>query len=322
MRSGRLFLGFLVLCLLWTGLSVPAAAAGETRAQAATPTITYEKTDAVSRLTVCISSETPGSEITCVCNGESHTGTSPVELDLVMNSGGIYITAVASADGYTDSAEAMLYISPTIFESGAEQVNTSLPVLYPDRSAAAFRDVPASAWYLDELNTLIQAGVIDGMTADTFEPKGELKMSQYVKMLVSALYGGDLSEWEDYQIDGRYSTWYAKYVGAALDMGLMEGLDMSRASLESAISRYDMARLLVNAAKILGENLTIAAGVERRIADYYDIPSELRDAVAKAYSAGLLGGYDDEGHFYGDRTLNREQACVTIVRLFDKSARV
>lgn len=318
MKSRRLISLLLVLCLL--SALVPAAFA--VTPQAATPTIIYKKTDNYSKLILYISSATPNSIITYQYNGETLAGANPVEINVTMPSGGIYVTAVASAQGCLDSKEASLYISPSIFEGGTNEVNAELPVVYPDKSAAVFTDVPASAWYIDELNTLIRAGVVDGMTETTFEPKGELKMSQYIKMLASAVYGGDLSEWEYYQVDGKYSTWYAKYVGAAVSGGLADGVDISYTKLESGISRYDMARLLVNAAKVLGEELTIAVGTERKIADYYEMPTDVRDAVAKAYSAGLLGGYDEYGNFYGSRTLNREQACATIVRLFDKNARV
>ncbi len=290
--------------------------------KAAKPQIAYQKEDNFSKLTVILTSTTPLSVITCNVNGERLAGLSPFVLHLTMREEGLYITATTDAASFSTSDAAEVFLRASLFSGGVDGVNPSLPEIYPEKSAAQFKDVPQNAWYLPELECLIRAGVIDGVTEDSFKPGSTLTMAQFTKMLTAALYGDGVEKYQYYQVDNRYATWYAKYVGAAVDGGLTAGVEVRYEKLESPISRYDMAAMLVNAAGVLGENLTIANDVYRRIADYYEMPVDKRDVVAKAYSAGLLEGFDEYGHFYGEENLRRCDACTVLVRLFDPDARV
>lgn len=290
--------------------------------KAAKPQFAYQKEDNFSKLTVVISSATPLSTITCTVNGDKISGPSPVVLHLTMPEEGLYIAALANANSFSTSDVGDVYLRASLFSGGVNGVNPSLPELYPEKSASQFKDVPAGAWYRAELERLIRAGVIDGVTEDSFKPAATLTLAQFTKMLTAALYGDGVEKYQYHKVDNRYDTWYAKYVGAALAGGLYAGVEVNYEKLESPISRYDMAAMLVNAAGVLGENLTIASDIYRRIADYYDIPLDKRDTVAKAYSAGLLEGFDEYGNFYGEENLRRCDACTVLVRLFDTETRV
>ncbi len=289
--------------------------------KAAKPTIAYQKEDNFSKLQIIVTSTTPMSMITCTVNGETVTGVNPFVLHMTMRPEGLLITAKANAASFSTSDTADIFLRASLFEGGVDGVNPSLPVLYPEKGAAQFTDVPENAWYRADLETLVRAGVIDGVTEDSFKPHDTLTMAQFVKMLTAALYGDGVEKYKYHMVDNRYDTWYAKYVGAALAGGLTAGVEVNYEKLESGITRYDMAALLINAAKTLGENPEILPDIYRHIADYYDMPLDKRDAVAKAYSAGLLEGYDEYGNFYGDKILNRCEACAVIVRLFDAEAR-
>ena len=309
----------LLLCLCLFAALLPGAVFALT--PAAKPTIIYQKEDNFSKLLVIITSATPASVITCTVNGETLAGVSPFAVHLTMREEGLYITAKADASGFATSATADIFLRASIFQGGVDGVNPALPEIYPEKSAAQFTDVPASAWYRADLERLVRAGVIDGVTDTLFKPANTLTMAQFVKMLAAALYGDGVEKYQYYQVDNSYLTWYSKYVGAAAAGGLLGGVTVTKARLESELSRFDMATMLVNAAKVLGEELTIAPDIFRHIADYYDMPLDNRDTVAKAYSAGLLEGFDEYGNFRGDQNLRRCDACTVLVRLFDKDAR-
>ena len=289
--------------------------------QASKPVFTIVKEDNFSKLHVVVSSATLVSTITCFVNGEKLTGANPLDLHLTMQDAGLFLTATADAATFSTSPTAEIFLRPSLFQDGVNGVNPQLPELYPEKSAAQFKDVPATAWYRADLDRLVRSGVIEGMTEDTFAPQGPLTMAQFIKMLAVALYGDGVEKYSGYMVDNRYATWYSKYVGAAVAGGLTLGVEISYDKLNGEISRYEMAKLLINAAKTLGEDPQILPDIYRRIADYSEMPLDWRDAVAKAYSAGLLEGYDEYGHFYGSKTLIRCEACAVIVRLFDKDAR-
>lgn len=46
-----------------------------------------------------------------------------------------------------------------------------------------FTDVPASAWYLDELNYALANGYISGTGDNTFSPSGNITRGQFVTIL-------------------------------------------------------------------------------------------------------------------------------------------
>ncbi|MCF0150273.1 MAG: S-layer homology domain-containing protein, partial [Firmicutes bacterium] len=48
--------------------------------------------------------------------------------------------------------------------------------------ASAFTDVPADAWYAADVNTAVALGLVNGRSADTYAPGGNLKYSEAVKL--------------------------------------------------------------------------------------------------------------------------------------------
>ena len=50
-----------------------------------------------------------------------------------------------------------------------------------------FTDVPKDAWYHDYVYDLVYRGVVNGMTATTYEPEGKLTRAQFVKLLACSL---------------------------------------------------------------------------------------------------------------------------------------
>jgi hypothetical protein len=197
--------------------------------------------------------------------------------------------------------------------------NTDLTLRYPSRS---FTDVKTASWYYESMNLLVRAGGIDGFTDGTFQPNAGLKLSEFIKIVVSILYPGQLGPWEDYHIGGDVVRWYSKYVGAAEYAGLLRNVDYSRAALEQDVNRYTMATILVNAAEAMGEPLSDHEDADKLIYDYASIPHQYRAYVRKAYMCGLLNGVDDLGTFAGNSGLRRSEACAAIVRLFSEENRV
>ncbi len=193
--------------------------------------------------------------------------------------------------------------------------------LEPIHAEKRFTDVPQNAWYLQNLNTLVCAGGIDGYADGSFRADDGLQLCQFVKILMAIMYPVGLEQWQDYPIDGQV-TWYSPYVGGAREVGLLYGVDCSKTAMESPMDRYTMAKIMINAASVLGEDLEDDGIVKFLIGDYAAIPREYRDDVCSAYACGILAGKNDDGDFCGNDGLTRAEACTVAVRLFDKTARV
>ena len=63
-------------------------------------------------------------------------------------------------------------------------------------TTAPFEDVPTYHWASGYIAYCVEAGIIDGMTATTFEPEGTLTGFQWAKMLLSAVGFGVNGEFE------------------------------------------------------------------------------------------------------------------------------
>ncbi len=192
-------------------------------------------------------------------------------------------------------------------------------ILDPVKPAINFPDVPQDAWYRNNLNTLVRAGGINGMEDGRFHGDDGLQLCQFVKILVELMYPGEVDAWADYKVDGAV-TWYSKYVGLANDKNLLGGITVNKSTLEAPMSRYTMAVIICNTASTW-ETLSAGEGIEYLIGDYPNIPPQYRDAVCRAYQAGILTGKDSAGNFQGNDGLTRAEACAVAIRLFDTSAR-
>lgn len=182
-------------------------------------------------------------------------------------------------------------------------------------TAEDFSDVPADAWYYEDLDRLVRAGSINGVGEGRFAPDDPLTMAELLKLLGCLLWPGEAAE------PGEGESWFAPHVALAEEKGLTAGLTLTAENIEATVSRYDLAVVAVNAAACRGETAENTAAAIPYISDYSQIPAERQEAVAAAYALGLLQGNDDSGSFQGDEALTRCQVCAVAVRLIDASRR-
>ncbi len=97
-----------------------------------------------------------------------------------------------------------------------------------------FTDVPASHWGYKYVTTAYQKGIINGMSATTFEPDASVTYEQAVTMVVRAL-GYDVHA----QAEGGYPS---GYLTKAAQLDLLKGV-----KTDSPMKRGDMANLIYNA---------------------------------------------------------------------------
>ena len=88
-----------------------------------------------------------------------------------------------------------------------------------------YSDVKADAWYNNAVCTLSNMGILDGYPDGTFRPDAPITRSEFTKVAISFfdyaegyyVYGGEFSD-----VTG--AEWFASYLAAALDYGLIEGM--------------------------------------------------------------------------------------------------
>ena len=108
-----------------------------------------------------------------------------------------------------------------------------------------FTDVAEDAWYHDYVYDLVYRGVVNGMTATTYEPEGKLTRAQFVKLLACSL--ADAETLKTYE--GRHpfkdseGHWAEAYIAWAKDKGIVEGVSATEFDPEAPITREQMATI-------------------------------------------------------------------------------
>lgn len=211
-------------------------------------------------------------------------------------------------------------LSMTALADG-EQALTPQTELQESMASKSFTDVREGQWFYKNMDILVRSGGIDGYADGSFRPDGALKLSEFLKTLTALLYGEQTARWADFEVGGQVK-WYSRYVGCAGEAGLLDGLVYSDEAFEKPVDRYTMAVILVNAATAMGTPLTDDPEIGAIIGDYGSIPDRYQPYVRIAYAAGILNGVDNAGHFAGESSLRRSEACTAIVRLFRSTERV
>ena len=148
-------------------------------------------------------------------------------------------------------------------------------------------------------------GTIDSVgrfTAANRDASGEIKITaggKTVTIPVSVVWNNPFS-------DVKESDWFYESVKKSFDDGVMNGVSSNRFSPDGGMTRAMLVTLLhrIDGAADSGGNN-----------QFSDVPAGewYTDAVIWASKNGIVAGYDD-GKFYPDLSLTREQMCTLILR--------
>ena len=108
-----------------------------------------------------------------------------------------------------------------------------------------FTDVAEDAWYHDYVYDLVYRGVVNGMTATTYEPEGKLTRAQCVKLLACSLADAEtLKTYEGkHPFKDSEGHWAETYIAWAKDKGIVEGVSATEFDPEAPITREQMATI-------------------------------------------------------------------------------
>ena len=167
-----------------------------------------------------------------------------------------------------------------------------------------FPDVPADAWFYDDVSALVSAGVVHGYDDGLFRPQDPVTWGQALKLLLLAS-GYPEQALEETEDDEPASHWASGYLRYAETKGfLAEG---AVTDLDAPVTRNDLADLCAAALE-----LTEAASPT----PYAD---SSRDSVLKLYAAGIMqGSFEGEQRmFKGGDDITRAEICAVLVRVMD-----
>ena len=173
-----------------------------------------------------------------------------------------------------------------------------------------FTDVAEDAWYHDYVYDLVYRGVVNGMTATTYEPEGKLTRAQFVKLLACSLEEAEtLKTYEgQHPFTDSEGHWAETYIAWAKDKGIVEGVSATEFDPEAPITREQMATIFGRYALKQGIELPKSDNAAGSFPAADKISEYAREFVELMRIAGILNGYED-GTFRPQGNATRAEAA-------------
>ncbi|TWI59833.1 S-layer homology domain-containing protein [Halalkalibacter nanhaiisediminis] len=170
-----------------------------------------------------------------------------------------------------------------------------------------FSDVKADAWYKNNVEYLVGNGVLDGFTDGTFRPIENVTRAQAAKMLAVSL-GLEVIKTPTLDFkDTKNDAWYAGYVAALVDAGIVEGYENGTFKPNASITRAAFAKMVVEA-----YNLEKDATAKVELNDL--VPGAwYEEYVTTLFSLGVVGG-KGAGKFEPNSNVTRAESAAFLHR--------
>jgi len=176
-----------------------------------------------------------------------------------------------------------------------------------------FIDLGAHAWARDAIYALVEKGVINGMSENTYSPARKISRADFAIMLVRAfdITAGDGEHFAD--VDA--NKYYAEELRLAKANGIVGGIGDNKFNPEGEITRQDMVVMLVRALKAAGKEVAeVDESVFTQFADAAAISDYAREAVAQLVKMGAIAGA--EGRINPTGSATRAEVAVMLSRIF------
>lgn len=154
-----------------------------------------------------------------------------------------------------------------------------------------FTDVSDSDWFYEPVCFVYSQGLMTGTSATTFEPNTPLSRAMLVAIL-HRLEGSPAVSSGTFT-DVANGDWYAEAVNWAASVGVVNGFDDGSFQPNTAITREQMAAILMNYAQYKGQDVSARATLDT-YSDATAISSWANDVMSWAVAEGLLTGVTND----------------------------
>jgi chitodextrinase/lysophospholipase L1-like esterase len=181
-------------------------------------------------------------------------------------------------------------------------------------STRTFTDI-TSHWARLDIEALAARQIISGMTADLFDPAGDVTRAQFAAMLSRALRLEATEETLPFY-DVQEGSWYYSNVSAAYQAKIVSGVAPDQFAPDETITREQMAVMIINAYLFnTGETLDQLENSSETLVytDVEQISSWALPYIGAASEMKLIFGA--EGAFQPKNDADRSQAAAMIYRL-------
>lgn len=185
----------------------------------------------------------------------------------------------------------------------------------PEVKKEYFSDLGNYAWAEEGINYLYEKGVVSGDGAGKFNPADSVTREQFIKML-AVMFDFETGKGNTDFCDVDNDAWYAEYVYAAVNSGIVSGYPDGSFGIGKNISRQDIAVIITRALKWAEKELT-ARNEKKEFADDGSISEYARESVAYMQTAGIINGFED-GTFAPEKGASRAEAARILFLIYNE----
>ncbi len=184
----------------------------------------------------------------------------------------------------TCPAEEIYYFKKSLSERGLFYGTATLPQ-NTENTEIAFRDLDNYGWAVNQINALVDAGVVNGVSEYEFAPGDMVTREQFVKMLVEAF---DLSGSKKISFaDANENEWYYPYLQTAFANKIVNGVSETEFGVGQPITREQMATMVYRVITYLELPMNMAL---KMFDDDADISDWAKTAVGAMAANGIING--------------------------------
>ena len=176
--------------------------------------------------------------------------------------------------------------------------------------SVVFSDLAGYDWAKNAIEKLYKKGILAGVGNEQFAPGELVTREQMAKIICTAFkMSGTDAEFTAFN-DMDSAKWYAPYVKAVSQNGIMNGIGDNHFGIGQPVTRQDFAVIisrLLNTSQI-DDNLSFT--------DFDEISDYAKQSVLQLASKNIITGFSD-GSFKGKQPCTRAQAAVIIDRALE-----
>lgn len=173
----------------------------------------------------------------------------------------------------------------------------------------SYTDLAARSWYREDVEFILEMGLMNGVGEASFAPDGAMTRGQLVTILYRAAGSPDVSGLTNPFVDVKASAWYGKAVLWGAANGIVRGVSADRFAPNDNITREQIATLLYRYDRAAPLNRDCLKGYQ----DVSAIGSYAMDAMNWAVGNGIMNGTSDVTLSPG-ATATRVQTAVLLSR--------
>jgi len=171
-------------------------------------------------------------------------------------------------------------------------------------------------WAQADIELLASKLIVKGAAADQYIPDQQITRAEFAALLVRSLGIAQPLRGETTFEDVQRSDWFSGAVTAAVDKGLVTGVENNRFAPNEPVTREQMALMISRALKMTGQPEGVSANTDplSAFADREAVSTWAQSAVTDVLRSGLMNGVGEDTFAPAD-SASRAQVAVMVKRL-------